>query len=316
MPDSTFHWADKKVLITGATGTLGLSLIRYAQGSGAMLFALSRGGGPVPGADSSFACDLTDANAVIDSFRQARFDVIVHLAAQSQDTDLDPKSTFDTNLVGTLNLLEAARCHAPAAPIVIASTSAVTCGPEPLQRPGNDGYAVRPYQASKLCAEVIAGCYRSSYDLKVAIARLPNLFGPHDRNLRRLVPGTICAVLEDRSPDIRSDPLTLIDLLYVDDASAAILRLAEGIAIGPLHGTTVSVSSRESVQIRDVVAAILEQMGRLDLLPEMATRGTPSSTGKRLPFVASMEAWQWKPQIPLQEGLRRTIEWYRQSYRE
>jgi CDP-glucose 4,6-dehydratase len=243
----------------------------------------------------------------------AEADVILHLAAHSQDTDAEPLSTFEVNINGTLNVLEAVRSSGSSAAVVVASTFAVSSH-WPFVDFAPEQRASRPYGASKVCAEVIARCYRDAFALRLGVVRLSNLFGPRDANLRRLVPGTICAALRGEPPLIRSDPDTLLNFLYVDEAAAAMLRFAGRVAGDASNEFAASVRNAELLTLRDMVGAILAEMDRLDLLPEMPVVEATRKHRPQRPSAAAEDEWTLRTEIRLREGLRRTIDWYRHHY--
>jgi CDP-glucose 4,6-dehydratase len=313
-PSVDFDWSAKNVLVTGATGMLGVSTIALLRERKATISATSRSGVSMPDATKTMACDVTSASSIARLIEQTRADVVLHLAAQSQDTDAEPRSTFEVNVNGTLNVLEAVRSSGVPAVIIVASTYAVTSHWPALAGSESEPRAIRPYAASKMCAEVIARCYRDSFGLRLGIVRLTNLFGPGDVNLRRLVPGTICAVLRGEAPVIRSDPDTLLNFLYVDEGAAALLRFAEQVAGNPSHAVTVSVRNAESLALREMVGSILAQMDRLDLLPKMPAPASAAKDRAEDSAESGENTWSLRPALALREGLQRTIDWYRHHH--
>jgi CDP-glucose 4,6-dehydratase len=313
MRGACFEWNAKRVLVTGATGMLGAATIALLRERNATICALSRSGGAMPGADEAIACDVTSASDMARHLGRAEADVVLHLAAHSQDTDEEPLSTFEVNVNGTLNVLEAVRSSGSSAAVIVASTFAVSSH-WPFVDFAAGQRASRPYGASKVCAEVIARCYRDSFGLRLGVVRLSNLFGPRDVNLRRLVPGTICAALRGEPPVIRSDPDTLLNFLYVDEAAAAMLRFAGQVAGDASSEFAASVRNLEVLALRDMVGAILAEMNRPDLLPEMPVAESTQKERSQIPSAVPEDEWSLRPEIGLREGLRRTIDWYRHHY--
>jgi CDP-glucose 4,6-dehydratase len=241
-------WKDKAVLVTGATGMLGYSVKRLLLDAGADVTAMVRDASTCPESCTALVCDITDVNSLFEQLRPLRFDYVLHLAAQSQVEGHEPISTFGSNISGTANLLEVVRISKSKPTIIVASTESASGNWGDFAKPSVETTDLGPYPASKMCAEILAQCYASSFDMSVGVVRLTNLYGPYDRNIRRLVPGTINSVLNDEMPEFRNDPHTLINFVYVDDAAAGVLRLAEQIAASRTVLRTVSVRNQLSQQ--------------------------------------------------------------------
>ena len=162
-------------------------------------------------------------------------DTVFHLAAQTivGIANRNPVSTFESNIQGTWNVLEACRRSPPVKSIVVASSDKAYGDQEEL--PYDERHAARrarhPYDVSKSCADLIAQTYAESYGLPVAITRCGNFYGGGDLNWNRIVPGTIRSVLRGERPVIRSDGQFIRDYFYVEDGAAAYMLLAEQLAL-------------------------------------------------------------------------------------
>jgi len=220
-------WRGRKVLVTGHTGfkgswlslwleSMGASVVGYASarsvgrapGSWASLFELARVGDGVESADG----DVRDRARLEDVMARANPDVVFHLAAQPlvRRSYEDPAGTFESNAIGTVNVLEAARTSGDVRAIVNVTTDKVYANRE-LDR----GYVEDdplggsdPYSASKSCSEVLTAAYRSSFFSRegpaVATARAGNVIGGGDWGVDRLIPDVIRAATEGRATPIRS----------------------------------------------------------------------------------------------------------------
>lgn len=316
MPESSLEWKGKTVLVTGATGMLGRSVTLLLQDVGANVVALVRDPGACPEARKALVCDLSDGEALAEQFKTQQFDFVFHLAAQSQVDGYDPKITFESNVTGTFNLLEALRLVTHKTTLIVASTDAVNRRWPELASPIANGPQIGIYPATKMCAEILAHSYGSSLIHPVGVVRLTNLYGPYDRNMRRLVPGAICSVLKDQLPAFRSDPQTPINLLYVDDAAKAILKFAYQIANDLTSLRTVTARSKSLLTLRDLVDAILTHMERPDLREELPPVSAATSGGVNEISPEISEDWGWQPQVTLKQGLTETINWYQQNFTE
>jgi CDP-glucose 4,6-dehydratase len=170
-----------------------------------------------------------------------------------------------------------------------------------------------PYEASKAAADAIALSYRPSYGLPVAVTRFANIYGGGDSNFSRLIPEAIAAVLDGRSPQIRSDGSPERDFLYVSDAVAAYLAVEHAVgAGGPGAGEAFNAGGEQPYSVREVLETIVEVSGA-DLEPDFLGTGNPAGEIDRQ-FVDSTklrEMTGWRPEVELRDGLIRTLDWYR-----
>ena len=172
-----------------------------------------------------------------------------------------------------------------------------------------------PYEASKAAADAIALSYWPAFGLPVAVTRFANVYGGGDLNFSRLIPEAIAAVLEGRRPAIRSDGSPERDFLYVEDAVAAYLAVEHAVgAGGPAAGEAFNAGGERPHS----VAEVLETIGAVSdrpIEPEYLGSGSPAGEIDRQ-FVDSSklrEMTGWAPETGLRDGLRRTLEWYRDN---
>ena len=166
---------------------------------------------------------------------------------------------------------------------------------------------------SKSCADLIAHAYAHTYEMNVCVTRCGNLFGPGDINESNIFPSVILAVLRGETPIIRSDGLSIRDFLYVTDGAAAYRLLARRMTVESLAGEAFNFSCERMASVLDVTRTIIRQMGA-DVEPrvlgtaknEITTQGISSAKARRL--------LGWAPAVDFEEGVRRTVEWYRSRY--
>jgi CDP-glucose 4,6-dehydratase len=241
-------------------------------------------------------------------------DTVIHLAAQTIVTiaNRNPVSTFETNIKGTWSLLEACRRSPLVKQIVMASSDKAYGDHEVL--PYNEDTPLRgvhPYDASKSCSDLISQMYAKTYGLPVAITRCGNFYGGGDLNWNRIVPGTIRSVLRGQRPVIRSDGNYVRDYFYVEDGAAAYTMLAERLAADrQLAGQAFNFSNEIQVTVTEIVQKILNLMGS-NLTPEVRSETTNEIRHQYLSAAKAREALQWRPLFTLDDGLQRTIDWYR-----
>jgi CDP-glucose 4,6-dehydratase len=187
--------------------------------------------------------DLLDYESLLRILNEHDVWAVFHLAAQTivGHANRSPLSTFETNVRGTYNLLEACRATVvvgdPVARIVVASSDKAYGEQDEL--PYVESMPLRPsypYDVSKACADLIARSYSATYGLPVAVTRLANVYGPGDLNYSRLVPDTARALARGERPVLRSDGSAERDYIYVEDAVEAYLAVAESLGEPALHG--------------------------------------------------------------------------------
>lgn len=315
-------WQDRPVLVTGATGLVGGWLVRRLVAAGADVVCLVRD--QVPNSElyrsrlvdrvRIVAGDLCDQALVERALGEYEIDTVFHLAAQTIVTiaNRNPVSTFESNIRGTWNLLEAARRSPRVQQIVVASSDKAYGDQEILPYNENTPLQGRhPYDVSKSCADLIAHAYAHTYGLRVGITRCGNFFGGGDLNWNRIVPGTIRAILRGERPVIRSDGLFIRDYFYVEDGAHAYLTLAEALATGRAQpGEAFNFSNEIELTVLDLARRIQTAMGAtLEL--DVRNEASNEIRKQRLNAERARKQLEWKPLFDLDAGLERTIAWYR-----
>ena len=231
-------WRDRSVFVTGATGLLGSWLVSQLLDAGSNVVCLVRDW--VPQSEPvhnrrieqvvTVRGDITDRDLLERVLGEYEVEVVFHVAAQAivGIANRDPASTFSTNIEGTWNLLEACRRSPKVSSIVVASSDKAYGDQEHLPYTETMPLLGRhPYDVSKACGDMITQTYAASYNLPVAVTRCGNFYGGGDLNWNRVVPGTIRSVIRGERPIIRSDGKFVRDYIYIEDAAAAYMMLAE-----------------------------------------------------------------------------------------
>jgi CDP-glucose 4,6-dehydratase len=316
-------WAGTRVLFTGAQGFIGSWVAERLLDEGAEVLVLDR----PPAEPSRFvlrglherctavSADLLDPVSLRAAIEDHGVQAVFHLAAAAivGSAATSPLSTYEVNVRGTWNLLEACRAASePPARVVVASTDKAYGIHESL--PYREDHALRPhypYDASKACADIIARSYAHTFGLPVAVTRLGNVFGGGDFNFSRLIPGTIRALLAGERPVIRSSGLMERDFLYAEDAVAAYLAVAKSLDRPELRGRAWNASIGRPFSVLEVVTRLIEISG-LELEPDVHGQGTPHGEIERqwLDCGAISEQLGWTPAWDMRHGLEATFEWY------
>ena len=319
-------WLDRPTLVTGATGLVGSWLVKRLVAAGADVTCLVRDW--VPESELVRASlierlkvargDVRDQAVLERVLGENEIDTVIHLAAQTIVTiaNRNPVSTLETNVGGTWSLLEACRRSARVKQIVLASSDKAYGDHTVLPYTEETPLVGRhPYDVSKSCADLIAQAYAKTYDSPVVITRCGNFYGGGDLNWNRIVPGTIRSVLRGQRPIIRSDGSFIRDYFYVEDGAIAYMLLAEKLAAdSTLRGRAFNFSNESHITVRRLVDQILRTMGST-LEPDVRNEVSNEIVYQYLSAGAAKRDLGWTPQFTLDDGLGRTVDWYRSFFR-
>jgi CDP-glucose 4,6-dehydratase len=318
-------WRDRPTFVTGGTGLVGSWLVRRLVEAGADVVCLVRDW--VPQSELVRSGDIEKIKAVRGDVRdrdmlervlgEFEIDTVIHLAAQTIVTiaNRNPVSTFETNVAGTWNLLEASRRSPKVRQIVMASSDKAYGDQEIL--PYSEDTPLQgqhPYDVSKSAADLIAATYAKSYGLPVVITRCGNFYGGGDLNWNRIIPGTIRSLLRGQAPVIRSDGEYIRDYFYVEDGAAAYMLLAEQLAARPeLKGQAFNFSNEIQVTVREIVESVIKLMGA-NVTPEILNEANNEIRHQYLSAEKARRVLNWGPLFNLDQGLAMTIDWYRNYF--
>lgn len=206
---------------------------------------------------------LEDLPVIERALGEYEIDTVFHLAAQAivGVANRNPVSTFEANILGTWNVLEACRKHPLIKRVIVASSDKAYGDQENL--PYDEDMPLQgkhPYDVSKSCADLISHTYFHTYGLPVCITRCGNLYGGGDLNFNRIIPQTIQLVLNGEAPEIRSDGTFVRDYFYIEDAVQAYLLLAEKMEEHNLAGEAFNFSNEIQLTVLELVEKILKKM--------------------------------------------------------
>jgi CDP-glucose 4,6-dehydratase len=311
-------------LVTGARGFAGAWLARALLERGDRVVSLDKGRPERPASTLSLlgieadvidvVGDLCDGQLLRSVLRENRATDVYHLAAEPivGTVAVSPLRGFETNIRGTWTLLDA--CLAEGAERVVVASSDKAYGAHEML-PYREDFALNataPYEASKAAADVIARSYWHSYGLPVAVTRFANIYGGGDLNFSRLIPEAVCAAVDGRAPVLRSDGSPERDFLYVEDAARAYLAIADNLDRDQVRGEAFNGGGGRPFRVGEVVETIARLAGR-GVVPEIRGVGNPAGEIDRqyVDTAKLRERCGWEPEVGLEQGLGRAIDWYR-----
>ncbi|MGG7058983.1 GDP-mannose 4,6-dehydratase [Clostridium nigeriense] len=314
-------WNNKNVFVTGGTGFLGSYLVKKLVNYGANVTILVRD--YIPQSNIYIGEEYKKVNVVHGvledyllierALGEYEIDTVFHLAAQAivGVANRNPLGTFKSNIEGTWNILEAARKSPLIKQVIVASSDKAYGDQEKLPYDENMPLQGKhPYDVSKSCADLIAQTYYETYKLPVCITRCGNLYGGGDLNFNRIIPQSIQSILNKEAPVIRSDGSFIRDYFYIEDAVDAYINLAEKLVALNLGGQSFNFSNEIQLTVLELVDKILKIMGS-DIKPLILNQGSNEIIHQYLSAKKARTVLGWSPNYTIDEGLSKTIEWYK-----
>jgi len=313
--------AGKNILVTGGCGFIGSHLVEKLLILGANVIVTNQDINP----NSYFfknslnrksvlvQVDVKDFKRTLDVISKYEIVYVFHLAAQSivSTAFINPLETFESNIMGTVNILESCRLYGKVKGIIV-SSSDKAYGKIPRARETDPLVGNHPYESSKSAADLIAQTYFVTYKLPVVVTRFGNTYGEGDLNFSRIIPGIMEAVVKNKILKIRSDGKYVRDYVYVGDITSALITILK--SINKTKGEAFNVSSLENLSVVDLVkkvGKILNVRIRYKILNE-AVNEIPTQS---INFIKIVKHLGWKPQNNLTSTIPVIFKWY-QNYFE
>lgn len=318
-------WRNKNVLITGYEGFLGSHLTRTLLNCGAIVCGLDihirRKQTILSGKELAkvkiIKGSVENFSLVSEIIKKHKIEFIFHLAAKSLVGEClrEPIKALSTNIRGTWNVLEASRNSNTIKVIVIASSDKAYGSHTKLPYKENASLSgSHPYDVSKSCADLIAHTYYNTYGLPVVVTRCGNIFGPGDFNFSRIIPDAVRSAIMNKKLIIRSDGKFIRDYIYVDDVVNAYLSLSEKFQRLKLDGNAFNFSYEKPISVLELVKIIYYLTGK-ELNYKILDQAKYEIKKQYLLSKKAKEILGWKPRFTLEEGLKKTIGWYKDNTR-
>lgn len=314
-------WRDRSVFVTGCTGLLGSWLTEELIKRGASVTGLVRD--HIPSSRiyqenlnekiNIVSGDVEDFATMERALAEYEIDTVFHLAAQTivGVGNREPLRTFETNVRGTWNVLEACRRVGQVSRVVVASSDKAYGDQDVLPYDENTPLQGKhPYDVSKSCTDLISQTYHKTYGLPVCVTRCGNFYGGGDLNFNRLVPDIIRSTFRDKPVTIRSDGSFIRDYFYVRDGALAYLHLAEQMDRREVLGEAFNFSNEIQVTVLEMVRKVLSLMNKEHLEPVILNQANNEIKHQYLSAEKARTLLGWQPSYTLEQGLQETIDWY------
>lgn len=303
----------KKILISGLNGFCGSNLALHELKRGNTVIGIVRDKNAKTRPEIQEKCtiirgDICDFDLVKRVISDYEIDLIYHVAAQSivKIANKNPMNCYHSNILGTINIMEAVRQVNPKIKIVCASSDKAYGTHDKL--PYTEDMKLQPddpYSTSKACADMIAQSYHKTYGLDVNVIRCANIYGVGDMNLSRIIPNTIRQIKQGKQPQLYAGVVNYKrEFIYIDDVCEAYQIIAQK----GIKGEIYNIGDTEFFTIGDLV----NKIGAL-----MNYGGVYEIIGKdfiEIPFqylsAEKLQGLGWRKKTSIDEGLKKTIEWY------
>lgn len=315
----------KSVLITGINGFVGSWLASELIRKNANVVGLIRDMNPKSNLFLSNAHEksvivkgsITNYETINRILNEYEIEICFHLAALATVpvANRNPRNSFEVNIRGTWNVLDACRNSATVKGVIVASSDKAYGDKDSLPYTEEDSLSGKyPYDVSKACADMIAQSYYHTYNVNCAISRCGNIYGGGDLHFSRIIPGTIKSVLSNEQPVIRSDGTFKRDYTYIKDIVLGYLSIAEALTSKNIGGHAFNLSSGAPITVLDLVNKIIKISGS-EIKPNIMNEAKGEIKDQYLSNRKAKAILGWEPMYSLDEGLKETISWYKNYFK-
>ena len=318
-------WKEKNVLVTGADGFIGSWLAKSLIEKGANVVTIVRDIKKKSNIDimnlregiDLIHGDIVNYDICSRVLNEYNVDSVFHIAAQAivLSANKSPLPTFESNIKGTWNILEACRLNKGVKRIVVASSDKAYGEQKKLPYKEESpllGYY--PYDASKACTDILARCYFKTYNLTLAVTRNANTYGPADMNFSRIIPDIIKTLINGKQPVIRSDGSPQRDYMFIKDSVNAYLTLAENLHRKEIIGESFNFGTGKPVGVLALLRKVLNLMKKENIKPKILGLAKNEIDRQYLSIEKAKRLLNWHPDYTLDQGLKETVDWYKSYF--
>jgi nucleoside-diphosphate-sugar epimerase len=252
-------------------------------------------------------CDLKKMKSIIAQCQP--LDAVINLAAKAgvRDSVIDPWSYFNTNVNGTLNLLEICR-HQGIPKFILASTSSIygNNAPYPTPEDADSSHPLQPYAASKKAAETLCHSYHFLHNLDITVVRYFTVYGPAGRPAMSMFRFTQW-IIEGKPVKVFGDGTQTRGFTYVDDIARGTIQ-----ALKPLGYEIINLGGHQSIQINELIERIEAIVGKKAKIEHFSAHPADMTTSWAN-VKKARKLINWQPEVPLEVGIPRMVEWYMQE---
>jgi len=314
-------WNKKKVLLTGHTGFKGSWLSLWLQKLNASVTGFSKS---IPTNPSLFELaniengmtsitgNVCDYDKLEETIKEYKPEIVIHMAAQAilRESYSNPIETYATNVMGTVNVLEAARLWGRVEGIVVVSSDKAY-GKIPRASETDPISGDHPYESSKAACDLIATTYFKTYKLPVVVARFGNTYGEGDVNFSRLIPGIMKAIATESIFEIRSDGKYVRDYVYVEDIVGALISLAQNVK--KVKGEAFNASSKENLSVMGVIDKVARALD-IKIRYKIKRSAKNEIPVQSINFTKITKTLGWKPKYKMDERIPGIFDWYKNYF--
>ncbi len=304
---------NRKILVTGGAGFIGSNLVNELVCLGNKVIVidnLSSGKKENVNPKAKFYKIDIRSNKLLEIFRKEKPNIIFHFAAQAivDEAYKNPFSAIDTNVMGTVNILEVCRNNKNIELVVVVSSDKAYGKSKDL--PYKETHPLKgdhPYDASKSSADLIAQTYFSTYNLPVAITRFSNVFGPGDFNLSRIIPSALESVTKNKPLLIRSDGKMIREYTYVKDIVDGCITMLENKQ--KVIGQAFNFGSKNIFSVLDLVKKIEVILGK-KINYKVLNMAKNEIQKQYLDWSKAEEILGWSPKTSFEKAITETSNWF------
>ena len=303
---------NKKIAVTGGAGFIGSHLVRdliVLESDIVVIDNLSSGKKENVHPKAKFyKADVRDKK-IAEIFEKENPQIVFHFAAQPLvgEAYKNPFSAIETNVMGTVNVLEICRQREDVELIVVVSSDKAY-GTH-ITLPYKESYALQgnhPYDVSKSAADLIATSYFKTYGLPIVITRFSNVYGPGDVNFSRLIPGVLEAAIKNKTFLIRSDGKMVREYIYVKDIVDGCIKLADN---RKNFGEAFNFGSKDIFSVLEAVKKI-EQVLDKKITCKILNITQNEIPAQYLDWSKAKKKLGWIPKTSFEEGIKKSFDWY------